>query len=224
MNVMVFCEYSAIVRDAFRDRGHNAWSLDLLPTEGDPNYHIVGDAVEYVKRYGWNTPNGKPIDLLIGHPPCQYLANSGVRWLYKDGERDIERWKAMYKASDFFMWFLNADVPMIAVENPVQHKHAMIRKPNQYVQPFEYGHPETKKTGLWLKGLPLLTPTDNVHDAMRELPMKEQARVHYSSPGPNRWKERSRFYPGIAEAMAKQYGEWHESTIGQFRNQKETQQ
>lgn len=206
MNIMIFCEFSGIIRDAFLAEGHNAWSLDILPTEADPERHIVADAQGYVDRYGWKTPNGHPIDLLIGHPPCQYLANSGVRWLYnKDGSKDEERWLEMYKASDFFKWMLDAPVPMIAVENPVQHKHAGLRKPDQYVQPYEHSHPESKKTGLWLKGLPLLTPTNDVSHVMRGIPTKERTRIHYMSPGPERWRERSRFFPGIAKAMASQW-------------------
>lgn len=199
MNVMVFFEFSATVRDAFRSEGHNAWSLDILPTEGDHNYHIVADARDYVERYGWNTPNGKPIDLAVFHPPCQYLANSGARWLYKkDKSRDEDRWGKMREAAELFQWCLDSPVPMSCVENPIQIGHAGLPKYTQVVQPFEYGHGETKATCLWLKGLPLLEPTDVVDG--------REARIHKMPPSPDRWKDRSRTYPGIAKAMASQWG------------------
>src|SRR5690606_24704723 len=135
------------------------------------------------------------------HPPCTYLANSGVRWLYKDGEPDEDRWLRMADGAEFFRALLNAPIPRIAVENPIMHKYARAivgRAPDQYVQPWQYGHPETKATGLWLKGLPLLTPTNIVEG--------REPRVHHASPGPDRWKERSRTLPGLAAAFADQWG------------------
>ena len=192
MRVLVGCEFSGIVRDAFTARGHSAMSCDTLPTESDPINHWQGDVMD-VLDWGW--------DLAIFHPPCTYLANSGVRWLYKDGEPDEDRWLRMADGAEFFRALLNAPIPRIAVENPIMHKYAreiVGRGPDQYVQPWQYGHPETKATGLWLKNLPKLEPTNIV--AGRE------PRVHHASPGPDRWKERSRTLAGIAEAMADQWG------------------
>ena len=192
MKVLVACEFSGIVARAFRDRGHDAWSVDLLPTEGNPEYHIQDDALMYT------TPD---IDLMIAHPPCTYLANSGVRWLYRDGERDSGRWDHMVAAAEFMRSLLEAPIPRIAVENPIMHGHAKAivgRGPDQVIQPWQFGHGETKATGLWLKGLPKLQPTDVVDG--------RQPRVHHASPGPDRWKERSRTLPGIAAAMAEQWG------------------
>jgi hypothetical protein len=194
MNVLVACEFSGIVRDAFRKRGHNAWSVDLLESESYKGPHIIGDALEL-------TAPGNPWDLMIAHPPCTYLANSGVRWLYKDGEPDEDRWLRMAEGAEFFRALLNAPIPRIAVENPIMHKYAreiVGRGPDQYVQPWQYGHPETKATGLWLKNLPKLEPTNIVSG--------REPRVHHASPGPERWKERSRTLQGIADAMADQWG------------------
>jgi hypothetical protein len=191
VRVLVACEFSGIVRDAFIARGHDAVSCDLLPTER-PGPHIQDDVQVWLDE-GW--------DLLIAHPPCTYLANSGVRWLYggRGTTRDLGRWELMEEAADFFRLFLDAPVPRIAVENPVMHGHAGIRPADQYVQPWQFGTPETKATGLWLRNLPPLVPT-NIVDG-------RTPRVHYASPGPDRWKERSRTDPNIAAAMAKQWGE-----------------
>ncbi len=196
MRVLVACEFSGIVRDAFRERGHDAWSCDLLPTER-PGNHYQSDAL-VVASLGW--------DLMIAHPPCTYLCNSGVRWLYgkgkkADGGMDLKRWEAMGKASKFFLDLLNAPIPRIAVENPRMHSHALLiikRPPTQTIQPYLFGHGETKETGLWLKNLPPLAPTDAVEG--------RKARTHFESPGPNRWKNRSRTLAGIAKAMAEQWG------------------
>lgn len=168
-------------------------SCDLLPSD-KPGPHIQGDALDAM-THGW--------DLLIAHPPCTYLANSGVRWLYggKGRERDKNRWRLMEEAARFFQAMLNADIPMIAVENPIMHRHAKAIigvEQSQVIQPWMFGHGEVKATCLWLKGLPLLTPTRVVEG--------RQPRVHFASPSPNRWKERSVTLPGIASAMAKQWG------------------
>jgi hypothetical protein len=200
MNVLVACEYSAVVRDAFRRRGHNAVSVDLLPTEGDPLYHIVGDALAVARsrvRPRW--------DLVIAHPPCTRLTKAGVRWLH---ERDL--WADMREAAEFFRAFLELDVPKVAVENPVMHRYAteiIGRKQDQVIQPWMFGHLESKGTGLWLKGLPPLVPTDNVREATMALSPKERDRIHWAAPGPDRWKLRSRTYSGIGEAMAEQWGQ-----------------
>jgi hypothetical protein len=190
MRVLVACEFSGIVRDAFLAAGHDAMSCDLLPTER-PGPHYVGSVIDVISA-GW--------DLMVAHPPCTYLANSGVRWLYggKGTIRDEHRWHQMRSASYFFKRLLDDDIPRIAIENPIMHRHAGIRKPDQIIQPWQFGHPETKATGLWLKGLPLLVPT-NIVDG-------REPRVHHASPGPDRWKERSRTLTGIAAAMAEQWG------------------
>jgi hypothetical protein len=195
MRVLVACEFSGVVRDAFRARGHDAWSCDLLPSERGPMWHIKGDVLQYLDLE-W--------DLMIAHPPCTFLANSGVKWLYKGGkgtDRDFVRWNDMVEGAVFFADLLNAPIPRIAVENPIMHGYAreiIGGRPTQTIQPWQFGHGETKATQLWLKNLPPLTPTNIV-------PGREQ-RVHLMPPGPERWRERSRTFPGIAEAMAEQWG------------------
>jgi site-specific DNA-cytosine methylase len=183
MRVLVACEYSAVVRDAFRARGHDAWSCDLLPSEGDPAYHIEGDVLPVLYVGGW--------DLMIAHPPCTHLAVSGARWFA--GKQDEQR-----EALDFVRELLDAPIPRIALENPVSIISSRIRKPDQIIQPWQYGHGEVKATCLWLKGLPRLVPTDIVDGRV--------ARVHRMAPSPDRWKDRSRTLPGIAAAMADQWG------------------
>jgi hypothetical protein len=194
--VLVACEFSGTVRDAFIRAGHDAVSVDLLPSESAYGPHWQGDVLEVLEH---GIGRWTDWDLVIAHPPCTYLANSGVRWLYggKGTTPDPERWARMEEAADFFRAFLDA-APRVAVENPVIHRHAGIRKPDQTIQPWQFGHGETKATCLWLKGLPLLVPTDIVDG-------REQ-RVHLMPPGPDRWRERSRTFPGIAQAMADQWG------------------
>jgi hypothetical protein len=192
MRVLIACEFSGIVRDAFTAHGHEAISVDLLPTERS-GLHWEGDVLTVLHDGFW--------DLMIAHPPCTYLANSGVRWLYRDGEPDNGRWDHMILAAEFFRELLNAPIPSIAVENPIMHKYAVAiigRRQDQIIQPWQFGHGETKATGLWLKNLPLLRPTNVVEG--------RQPRVHHASPGPERWKERSRTLRGIADAMAEQWG------------------
>lgn len=189
MKVLVACEYSGIVRDAFLEKGHDAWSCDLRPSEkGNP--HLQTDIFRALKVADW--------DLMIAHPPCTYLSNSGVRWLYeKQG-----RWKDMIKGAVFFRKLLNADVPKIAVENPIMHKWAkkvIGKNQDQVIQPYQFGHAETKATCLWLKNLPKLKPTNLVD------PEKVKHRVHEMAPSDDRSKERSRFFEGIAESMADQW-------------------
>ena len=186
MRVLVACEYSGIVRDAFTAAGHYAMSADLLPTES-PGPHRQGDVVGLLDD-GW--------DLMVAHPPCTYLTNSGVRWLH---ERP-ERWARLDEGAAFFRALLNAPIPRIAVENPVPHRYAVERIGRTYdqtIQPWQFGHGETKRTCLWLKGLPPLAPTKVVSG--------REARVHLMPPGPDRQKERSRFFAGIAAAMAEQW-------------------
>ena len=178
------CEFSGTVRNAFRKRGHDAMSCDLLPSETE-GPHYQGD-VRDVLQDGW--------DLMIAHPPCTYLAVSGMHWTTR-GLRDP---KLTEDALAFVQLLMDAPIPGIAVENPVSVISSRIRKPDQIVQPYEYGHDVSKKTCLWLKNLPLLKPTQVVDG--------REAKVHLMPPGPNRWKERSRTYQGVADAMAQQWG------------------
>lgn len=197
MKVLVACEFSGIVRRAFSARGHDAWSCDLLPAEDGSNRHIVGDARDLLSD-GWDL-------LMVAHPPCTRLCNSGVRWLSvpPPGRTSDEMWADLDQGAALFSAFWNAPIERIAVENPVMHRHAKerivgYREPAQSVQPWQFGHGEVKRICLWLKNLPPLAPTEIV--AGRE------ARVHRTPPSRDRWKERSRFFPGIAAAMAAQWG------------------
>lgn len=180
MKILVACEFSGAVRDAFAARGHDALSCDLLPSES-PGRHYQGD-VRDILHDGW--------DLMVAHPPCTHLAVSGARW-FKD--KQVEQAEAL----DFVRLLLDAPIPRIALENPVSIISSRIRRPNQVIQPWMFGHGETKATCLWLKNLPCLTPTDIVGG--------RTPRVHHMSPGPDRWKERSRTYRGVAQAMAEQW-------------------
>ena len=195
--VLIACEFSGVVRRAFRDAGHDAWSCDLLPAEDGSNQHVVGDARE-ILDWGWDL-------LIVAHPPCTRLCNSGVRWLTKPpkGKTLEQMWQELEEAADLFSAFWNAPIERICIENPVMHKHAKTRIKNyedfaQSIQPWQFGHGETKRTCFWLKNLTPLKATNIV--AGRE------ARIHRMPPGPDRWRERSRFFPGVAVAMASQWG------------------
>ena len=196
MKVLVACEFSGTVRNAFLETGCDAWSCDLLPSEDGSNRHIVGDARDLLGEGG---------DLLmVAHPPCTRLCNSGVRWLTKppNGKTLEQMWAELDEGAALFSDFWNAPIERVCIENPVMHKHAKARIRNyqdfaQSVQPWQFGHPETKRTCLWLKGLPPLMATDVVEG--------REARVHRMPPGPQRWAERSRFFTGIATAMAQQW-------------------
>lgn len=187
MRVLVACEYSGRVRDAFIRRGHDAISCDLLPSE-TPGPHIQDDVLPLLSDR-W--------DLVIAHPPCTRLCNSGVRWL---AERNL--WADMDAAALFFMDCFDAKAPRVAVENPVMHKYAraICGAPAFTVQPWQFGDPAKKRTCFWTRGLPPLQPTSAMTAA------DARADCHLASPGPDRWKERSRTYLGIAEAMADQWG------------------
>jgi hypothetical protein len=195
MKVLVACEYSGRVRDAFTALGHNATSCDLLPTD-KPGKHYQGDVFDIIND-GW--------DLMVAHPPCTFLTNAGVSWLHrKEG-----RWDQMRDGAEFFAKLLNADIPKIAVENPIMHKYAkeiIGSKQSQIVQPWMFGHLEQKATGLWLKNLPLLKPTNDVKQEMLLLPDNQRQRLHYLPPSADRWKIRSTTFQGIADAMASQWG------------------
>lgn len=199
LRVLVACEFSGIVRRAFANRGHDAWSCDLLPAEDRSNKHIQGDVREILND-GWDL-------LIVAHPPCTRLCNSGVRWLTVPpaGRTLDDMWRELDEGAALFSDLWNAPIEHIAVENPVMHRHAKERirnyqEPAQSIQPWQFGHGETKRTCLWLKNLPPLVPTNIVEG--------REPRVHHMSPGPDRWKERSRFFPGIAEAMADQWGSY----------------
>lgn len=193
MRVLVACEFSGIVRDAFRERGHDAWSCDLLPSER-PGPHYQCNVRDVLADH-W--------DLMIAHPPCTHLSVSGLHW----NKRRPERAAQTEAALDFVRLLLDAPIPRIALENPVSCISTRIRKPNQVIQPWQFGHPESKATCLWLKNLPKLRPTNT-------LPLPASGRWENQTPSgqnklgpsPDRWRERSRTYPGIAAAMAAQWG------------------
>lgn len=185
MNVLIACEFSGTVTEAFRARGHNAWSCDLLPTEGNDDYHIKGDAIEISQRGWW--------DLMIAHPPCTHLAVSGARHFAEKRASGVQQ-----EALDFVRELMAAPIPKICIENPISIISSQIRKPDQIIQPWMFGHGETKATCLWLKNLPRLEPTNYATG--------REPKIHRMSPGPNRWKDRSRTYQGIADAMAAQWG------------------
>ena len=190
MKVIVACESSGVVRNAFRKLGHDAWSCDILPPDDGSKYHYQVDILEVINN-GW--------DIMIAHPPCTHLAASGARW-FKDKREEQE------KSLEFVRVLLDAPIEMIALENPVGIISSRIRKPDQIIQPWMFGHPEAKKTCLWLKGLPLLKPT-NI------LPLPEKGHWNNQTPScqnkigpsPDRWKIRSKTYYGIAKAMAIQW-------------------
>ena len=182
MRVLVACEYSARVRDAFRRHGHDACSCDLLDCEADPRWHYQAPVEEVLTR-GW--------DLMIAHPPCTHLAVSGSRHFHRKQREQAE-------ALDFVRLLMDAPIPRWCIENPVSVISSAIRAPDQIIQPWQFGHGETKATCLWLKNLPRLKPTQVVEG--------REAKVHRMPPAPDSWKERSRTYQGVADAMAQQWG------------------
>jgi site-specific DNA-cytosine methylase len=216
MRVVVGCEYSGRVRNAFLARGHKAVSVDLLPSE-TPGPHVVGDVLEYLER---ERERGNPIDLFIAHPPCTHLASSGARWLtdhFVKSKTGPETWRdangktwrgywhdgsekrrLQKEAVEFVraLWAVHSN--KVALENPVSMLSSLWFPPTQTIQPWEHGHGETKATCLWLRGLPPITPSKIVEGRSN--------RIHMMAPGPNRWKDRSRTYEGIAEAFAAQWG------------------
>lgn len=195
MKVLVACEESQTVCKAFRERGHEAYSCDIQePSGGHQEWHILGDAMKAIEGGQIVTMDGKAHDvgkwdLLIAHPPCTHLAVSGMRW---------------FSEGAFFLKFAEAPIEHIAIENPVSIMSTLYRKPDQIINPWQYGHPEQKKTCLWLKNLPLLHETNNVYEYMMTLPEKERTRIWWLGSG--HAKERSKTFPGIAAAMAEQWG------------------
>ena len=199
MKVLVACEYSGIVREAFALKGHDAWSCDLLPTDQPSDKHIQGDVLEIINN-DWN--------LIIAHPPCTHLSVSGAaRWAEKvaDGRQQA--------AIKFVEDIWNANCPFIAIENPVGalSSRSKLGKATQYIQPYEFGHAEQKKTGLWLKGLPKLIPTDVID--VSNLPDNQRQRLHYLPPSKDRWKIRSTTFQGIADAKADQWGNLRQEAL-----------
>jgi hypothetical protein len=196
MRVLIACEYSGTVRDAFMAQGHDAMSCDLLPTDS-PGAHYQGSVLDII---------GDDWDLLIAFPPCTYLCSSGLHW----NKRDLERTKKTESALEFVRTLLDAPIPRIALENPVGCISTRIRKPDQYVQPYNFGHDASKKTGLWLKGLPKLIGTDTVAPRMVgnkcRWANQTDSGQNRLTPSPDRWKLRSATYQGIADAMAQQWG------------------
>ena len=197
MRILVACEESQAVTIELRKLGHEAYSCDIIECSGGhPEWHIKDDAIKVAYGEHW--------DMMIAHPPCTYLAVSGCRWLKnKDGSANTERYIKMGKALQFFQILWNAPISKIAIENPVGVVSSRICKPTQYIEPYQFGHPETKKTGLWLKNLRRLEETNNVYDYMMTLPIKERNRIHWLGSGKS--KERSKTYLGIAKAMAEQW-------------------
>lgn len=201
MNVLVACEFSGIVREAFRKRGHNAWSCDLLPSDDNSKYHHQGDVIKFFQENSdW--------DLMIAHPPCTYLCNAGVRWLFnKDGSINNNREYHMLLAANFFNRLLDVDINKICVENPVMHKYAkhyISQEYSQTIQPWMFGEDASKRTCLWLQGLPNLKSTNIIKKSR----YANQTPTGQNNLGPSkdRGKLRSITYQGIADAMAEQWG------------------
>ncbi|NBR07859.1 MAG: DNA cytosine methyltransferase [Planctomycetes bacterium] len=192
MRVLIACEYSGIVREAFKSRGHDAWSCDLLPTD-QPGQHHQGDVIEFIK----NNPDW---DLMIAHPPCTYLASSGLHWNKRIPGRD----KLTLESLEFVTLLLNAPIPKIVLENPIGRINTAIRKPDQIIQPWMFGEDASKSTCLWLKGVPKLEPTNIIKK--ERYGNQTPSGQNNLGPSKDRWKIRSTTYQGIADAMASQWG------------------
>lgn len=201
MRVLVACEFSGVVREAFRRRRHDAWSCDILEAEDNSPYHLQGDVLNYIDN-NW--------DLMVAHPPCTYLTVAGARWFYHPDDKHLPyeerrphpkypfRRQQQEDALNFVRTLMNAPIEKIAIENPISVISSRIRKPDQIIQPWMFGHGETKQTCLWLKNLPKLVPTNIVEG--------RDNKIHMMPPGPERWRERSRTFTGIGEAMGEQWG------------------
>lgn len=191
MKVLIACEYSGIVRDAFAAKGHDAWSCDILPTE-NPGNHIQDDVLKHLDQK-W--------DLMVAHPPCTYLSNAGARFLYPQSKLNKDRYKLGLKAKKFFMSLYNAPINKICVENPISSKIFALPQYTQTIQPYEYGHPIQKRTCLWLKNLDNLKPTK----ILKKPQSTKIAGNWFNKGGKDRQKNRSKFFKGIANAMADQW-------------------
>lgn len=221
MNVLIACEESQRVCMAFRERGHNAFSCDIQePSGGHPEWHILGDALGILNpdEYGvtFQTMDGKihsifcEWDLIIAHPPCTFLSNAGARHLYKGGQLNKERFVQGLQAKDFFMKFYNADCDHICIENPIPSKVYGLPQYTQTIQPYQFGHPYTKRTCLWLKGLPKLKPTNEVEPIATWCPSgsysHKHGEQHRGMLTTDRARNRAKTFEGIAQAMAEQWG------------------
>ena len=198
LKILVACEFSGVVREAFRAKGHDAWSSDLLPADDGSEFHIQGDVLECLED-GW--------DMMIAHPPCTYLASSGLHWNKRIPGREDKTHEAMI----FFLnligeGFISHGIKKIAVENPIGRISTEYRKPDQIIQPWQFGHPESKATCLWLKGLPKLKPTEILTKTSKYWQNQTPTGQNKFGPSPDRWKKRSITYSGIAAAMAEQWG------------------
>lgn len=202
MRVLIACESSGVVREAFRALGHSAWSCDLLPAEDSSDYHIQQDVREVVRYDTW--------DLMIAHPPCTYLSSSGMHWTTR-GLRDPMLTES---AIGFFMLFTRTEIPHVAIENPVGVMSTRYRKPDQYIQPHQFGEDASKKTGLWLRDLPPLVPTEYIEprivNGKPRWSNQTDSGQNRLGPSSDRWKIRSSTYPGIAKAMAEQWTKYIE--------------
>jgi len=218
VKILVACEESQAVTIELRKLGHEAYSCDLKKCSGGkPQWHLKCDVLSVIDGGAFVTESGEEIvidkwDMMIAHPVCKFLTNSGVRWLWigkkSDGIKNFERWDNLKKGAEFFVKLMNADIPLIAIENPIPHKYAIDligSKYDQLVQPYHFGHTESKATCFWLKGLNSLVHRNNVYKQMMKLPKKERCKVHFASPGPDREALRSKTYQGIARAMAEQW-------------------
>jgi hypothetical protein len=199
MKILVACEFSGKVREAFRakGKGHDVVSCDLMPSSDGSPHHIIGDVRDVIESQNF--------DLMIAHPPCTYLANSGVSWLH----RQDDRWSKLDEGAEFFSYLLNCNIPKIAIENPIPHRYGVERigrKYDQIIQPYDFGHLESKATCLWLKNLKPLQPTSDLRSEVKKLPKSVAQRLHYLPPSKDRWKLRSTTYQGIANAIADQWG------------------
>lgn len=202
MKVLIACEESQAITIELRKKGIEAYSCDLQDCSGGhPEWHIKGDAIKeaYSGKY----------QKMIAHPTCTFITNSGVRWLFNsDGSMNTERWESLQESANFFKKLLDAPIPFIAIENPIPHRYALEiigEKYTQCIQPYQFGHAESKATCFWLKGFQPLKETNNVKEAWKNLPKKEAHRIHYMSPGVERTKLRSKTYKGIAQAIAQQW-------------------
>jgi hypothetical protein len=199
MRVLVACEYSGTVRDAFAKQGHYAMSCDILPTEAE-GLHYQGDVLKILNE-GW--------DLIIAHPPCTYISKAGARWLYAGGKIDEERLSKGKSATEFFYTMMNAKCQRIAVENPTPLKVFNLPRHTQAIQPYQFGHPYSKRTLLWLKNLPMLEPTNLLENYKPYLPSNTGGKKRgqsYSIGVSKNWKESAKTFIGVAEAMANQWG------------------
>lgn len=193
MKILIACEYSGVVRDAFRKRGHDAWSCDIIPTDSDSEYHLQCDVMTVLDA-GW--------DMMIAHPPCTYLSNAGAKHLYRGGVLNQDRYAKGQEAKLFFLRLLNADIPKICIENPISSRVFEMPLHSQEIQPYQFGHPVQKKTRLWLKNLPLLSPTNIVEPIVN----CHEAGTWFMTGGKDRQKNRAKTFQGIADAMADQWG------------------